>query len=39
MFALTDMSAGTSEPMRWRKCFVRRFEFTAEYDEGDCRDE
>jgi hypothetical protein len=27
------------ERLRWRKCFVRRFEFTAEYDEADYPDD
>ncbi len=27
------------EPMRWRKCLVRRFEFTAECDEADYPDD
>ena len=27
------------EPLRWRKCLVRRFEFTAEHDEADYPDD
>ncbi len=33
-FAL--MNGGT---MRWRKCFIRGYEFTAEHDEGDFPDD